>query len=48
MMVMAALGLTTNINSLKQAGTKPLLLGAIIWIWLIVGGLAINLLFAQI
>lgn len=48
MMVMAALGLTTNINSLKQAGTKPLLLGAIIWIWLIVGGLGINLLFAQI
>ncbi|MCW9733280.1 YeiH family protein [Avibacterium sp. 20-15] len=48
MMVMAALGLTTHINSLKQAGTKPLLLGAIIWIWLMVGGLGINLIFAYL
>lgn len=45
MMVMAALGLTTHIKSIKQAGTKPLLLGAIIWLWLIIGGLGINVVF---
>lgn len=45
MMVMAALGLTTNIKSIKQAGGKPLLLGGIVWLWLVIGGLGINLTF---
>lgn len=42
MMAMAALGLTTHMKSLKQAGTKPLLLGAIIWLWLVIGGFGVN------
>lgn len=41
---MAALGLTTHISGLRQAGVKPLLLGLILFVWLIVGGGAINLL----
>lgn len=41
---MAALGLTTQVSALKRAGFKPLLLGLILFIWLIVGGGAINLL----
>lgn len=40
---MAALGLTTQFRSLKQAGLKPLLLGLMVFIWLIVGGGLINL-----
>ena len=43
MMTMSALGLTTRISSIKQAGIKPLLLGGIICLWLIVGGFFINL-----
>ncbi len=42
MMAMATLGLTTHMKSLKQAGTKPLLLGAIIWLWLVIGGFGVN------
>lgn len=42
-MAMAALGLTTQINQLKQAGLRPLLLGLLLFIWLITGGGAINL-----
>ncbi|MGB9098866.1 YeiH family putative sulfate export transporter [Erwinia sp.] len=41
---MAALGLTTQFSSLKKAGLKPLLLGLVLFIWLMVGGGAINLL----
>ncbi len=41
---MAALGLTTRLSSLKKAGLKPLLLGLVLFIWLMVGGGAINLL----
>ncbi|MBE5252358.1 YeiH family protein [Mixta mediterraneensis] len=43
-MAMAALGLTTRFSALRDAGIKPLLLGAIIFVWLIVGGGSINLL----
>ena len=42
-MAMAALGLTTHISQLKRAGLRPLLLGLMLFIWLIVGGGAINL-----
>ena len=41
-MAMAALGLTTHVSALRQAGVKPLLLAALLFIWLIVGGIAIN------
>lgn len=40
---MAALGLTTRAGALKRAGLKPLLLGLILFIWLMAGGGAINL-----
>ena len=43
-MAMAALGLTTHIQAVRQAGSKPLLLAALLFVWLIVGGLLINLL----
>ncbi|MEW5290152.1 YeiH family putative sulfate export transporter [Erwinia papayae] len=42
-MAMAALGLTTRFSSLKQAGLKPLLLGLVLFIWLMLGGGTINL-----
>jgi len=41
-MAMAALGLTTQIGQLKKAGLRPLLLGLLLFIWLIIGGGAIN------
>ncbi|MEN5014911.1 YeiH family putative sulfate export transporter [Erwinia sp. Eh17-17] len=43
-MAMVALGVTTHIGQLKRAGLRPILLGLILFIWLIVGGGAINLL----
>ena len=43
-MAMAALGLTTHISALKNAGSKPLLMALVLFVWLIVGGGAINLL----
>lgn len=39
---MAALGLDTRIRTIGQAGIRPLLLGLSLFIWLIVGGGAIN------
>ena len=39
---MAALGLTTHIGAIKQAGFKPLILGTLVYLWLIVGGLLVN------
>jgi uncharacterized membrane protein YadS len=47
-MAMAALGLTTHISALKRAGSKPLLMALVLFIWLIVGGGAINLLVHQL
>lgn len=41
---MIALGLTTHISAIKKAGVKPLLLGMLLFIWLVLGGLAVNLL----
>lgn len=41
-MAMFALGLTTHISAIKQAGAKPLWLGAIAFGWLILGGGLIN------
>lgn len=42
-MAMAALGLTTHISALAKAGARPLLLALMLFIWLLVGGAAINL-----
>ncbi|MEX9250987.1 YeiH family protein [Pseudenterobacter timonensis] len=42
-MAMAALGITTHVSALKKAGAKPLLMALLLFIWLIVGGGAINL-----
>jgi uncharacterized integral membrane protein (TIGR00698 family) len=39
---MAGLGLTTDIAAIRTAGIKPLLLGAILFAWLMGGGLLIN------
>lgn len=41
-MAMAALGLTTHVSAIRQAGIKPLALAALLALWLMVGGLAIN------
>ncbi len=41
-MAMAALGLTTHVSAIRRAGIKPLLLGASLFVWLIVGGAFIN------
>lgn len=41
-MAMAGLGLGTHFSAIKQAGFKPILLGGILFIWLILGGAIIN------
>jgi uncharacterized integral membrane protein (TIGR00698 family) len=41
-MAMAALGLTTHLSAIRQAGLKPMLLGSILFVWLIIGGGTIN------
>jgi uncharacterized integral membrane protein (TIGR00698 family) len=41
-MAMAALGVTTHISAIRTAGIKPLGLAALLFGWLIFGGLAIN------
>lgn len=47
-MAMFALGLTTHISAIKQAGIKPLILGVILFFWLIIGGGFINVLISNI
>lgn len=42
-MAMAALGLRTQAGAVRQAGLRPLLLAASLFVFLVVGGLAINL-----
>lgn len=42
-MAMAALGLTTHVSALRQAGTKPMLLAVLLFGWLLAGGMLINL-----
>jgi uncharacterized membrane protein YadS len=42
-MAMFALGLTTHLSAIKQAGSKPLILGAIMFGWLLLGGGLINI-----
>ncbi len=42
-MAMVALGLTTHISAIRQAGVKPLLLALFLFFWLTLGGAAINI-----
>ena len=42
-MAMAALGLTTHLSSVRRAGVRPLLLGGLLFFWLIAGGAMINI-----
>lgn len=42
-MAMTALGVTTHFTDVRHAGVKPLLLALLLFIWLVVGGAAINL-----
>jgi uncharacterized integral membrane protein (TIGR00698 family) len=41
-MAMAALGATTHVSAVRTAGVKPLALAALLFTWLIFGGVAIN------
>lgn len=41
-MAMAALGLTTHVSAIRQAGMKPMLMASVLFIWLIIGGGLIN------
>jgi uncharacterized integral membrane protein (TIGR00698 family) len=41
-MAMAALGVTTHVSAVRTAGFKPLALAALLFLWLIFGGVAIN------
>jgi uncharacterized integral membrane protein (TIGR00698 family) len=47
-MAMAALGLTTHVSAIRSAGVKPLLLGGVLFVWLILGGGLINSLVARV
>lgn len=47
-MAMFALGLTTHFSAIKQAGIKPLILAAVMFFWLILGGAMINVLIGLI
>ncbi|MEQ6433544.1 YeiH family protein [Comamonas sp. w2-DMI] len=42
-LAMAALGLTTHIGAVRAAGTRPLLLASLLFVWLLVAGWALNL-----
>jgi uncharacterized integral membrane protein (TIGR00698 family) len=41
-MAMAALGVSTHIGSVRRAGLRPLLLAALLFVWLVLGGAMIN------
>ena len=40
---MAALGIETNVNKIKNAGLKPIYLGFFLFLWLIIGGYFVSL-----
>lgn len=42
-LAMGALGLTTHISAIAKAGTKPLKLAAVLFLWLVIGGALINI-----
>jgi uncharacterized integral membrane protein (TIGR00698 family) len=41
-MAMAALGLTTRVSAVRRAGRRPLLLAALLFGWLVLGGALVN------
>jgi uncharacterized integral membrane protein (TIGR00698 family) len=41
-MAMAALGMSTHFGTLRRAGGKPLVLTAILFVWLVLGGALLN------
>lgn len=41
-MAMGSLGLTTHLTAIRRAGMKPLLLGGVLFVWLVGGGALIN------
>lgn len=43
-MAMAGLGFSTRLQVLRQTGLRPFLLTAVVWLWLMLGGVLINLL----
>ncbi|MDC8015115.1 YeiH family protein [Tahibacter soli] len=45
-MAMAGLGLATHVGAVRRAGTKPLALAALLFVWLVAGGAAVNYFFA--
>jgi uncharacterized integral membrane protein (TIGR00698 family) len=47
-MAMAALGLRTHFGAIRQAGVKPLLLAAALFLFLVLGGYAVNRLVTQL
>ena len=46
-MAMGALGLTTHLSAIRRAGIKPLLLGGLLFVWLVAGGAVINSIFGS-
>jgi uncharacterized integral membrane protein (TIGR00698 family) len=46
-MAMGALGLTTHLSAIRRAGLKPLLLGGVLFVWLVAGGALINSVIGQ-
>jgi uncharacterized integral membrane protein (TIGR00698 family) len=46
-MAMGALGLTTHLSAIRRAGIEPLLLGGLLFVWLVGGGAVINSLFGN-
>jgi uncharacterized membrane protein YadS len=44
---MGALGLTTQLSAMRRAGIKPLLLGGLLFVWLVGGGAVINSIFGS-
>lgn len=46
-MAMVALGLTTHISAIQRAGVKPIMLGAIMLLWLVLAGAFLQLVLAR-
>ncbi|VTU37189.1 hypothetical protein E5CHR_04508 [Variovorax sp. PBL-E5] len=41
-MAMAGLGLTTHASAIRRAGVRPLAMASLLFVWLVVGGFAVN------
>jgi uncharacterized integral membrane protein (TIGR00698 family) len=47
-LAMAALGIETNMNKIKNAGLKPIYLATLLFVWLLVGGYFVTLMVAPL